>query len=154
MNNCNWAITSYCGTNPAFRQCVPKWICSCAGDTDCYNCERFCWASCPAWSEWAPIESPFFWSVSTVFRLRQCPCERAVTEPLDSQLFQSDRISGHCIQARLSLGTGAVSWDSLLFCLLVMLLVIAYLLKECLFELEGRRKVTEEGYDTEGINGK
>ncbi len=75
-------------------------------------------------------------------------------EALDSQQFQSDRISGHCIQARLPPGISAFSWDSFFFCLFIMLLVIVYLLKECLFEMNGQRKVTEEGYDTEGINGK
>ncbi len=100
------------------------------------------------------MESSYFWSVSPVFRLRQCPCERAILEPLDSQLFQSEAISGHCTQMRLSAGTSAFSWDSLSFCLLVMLLLIVYLLKECLFEMNGRGMATEEGYDTEGINGK
>ncbi len=150
MNNCKWAITTYCGTNPAFRQCIPKWICSCTGNIDCYQRERFCFATCPAWSEWVSMESPYLGSGSPVFRLRKCPCEQAIMEPLDSQIFQSDRISGHCVQTRLPSGTGALSWDSFFFCVFLMLLLLLYLLKECWIEMaKCRREVSDKNDDTE-----
>ncbi len=154
MNNCKWAITSYCGTNPAFRQCIPQWICSCTGDINCYQCERFCFAACPAWSEWVSMESPYLWSGSPVFRLRKCPCEHAMMEPLDSQVYQSDRTIGHCVQTRLPSGIGAPSWDSFFFCLFLMFLLLLYLLKECWIEMKCRRDVSDKTGEPEDTSKK
>ncbi len=111
MNNCKWTITTYCSTNPAFRKCVPEWLCACVGDIDCYNCDRFCWAACPSWSEWTSMHSPSFLTFFPEFRERGCPCDRKTLLTLGSPIFQSDRANGHCVQTRLLTGLSAFPWN-------------------------------------------
>ncbi len=147
MNSCKWALTSYCSTNPAFRKCVPKWVCDCAGDTNCYNCNRFCWASCPSWSEWIPMESPYLWSISPEFRLRRCPCDQETLEPLGSRIFQSDRVSGHCVQTRLPTGISAFPWHSFYFCLALLVFLIVYLVRDCSAEKRKRRTFPADNFE-------
>ncbi len=118
---CQWVPSSHHCTT---MNCLPKWVCECqqGGLTRC-------WKNCPSWAEWVTGSSPYPLAVASEFRRRTCPCDHGELILPDSQVFQVDRPSGHCVQARSLGGTSKTSWDFAYFCLLVFLLMVAFRFK-------------------------
>ncbi len=114
---CTWAfIKKNCF--PSSNNCLTTWICDCKiraeeTETACQTCDLNCWDACPPWSQWTSVSSPRFWAAASEFRHRVGPCDFGQASPPGSQIFQSDRPTGKCLQSRVSVEVNSFSWGFL-----------------------------------------